>query len=97
MTIFQVSRNNAEFRIRALLEGRQTPITSDRGTREEPNDINESQRDPATIALDKITDHISRKFRGHELERLVEAVLVAQGFVSRRHFDNHDRDYLFRV
>ena len=42
------------------------------------------QPDLERLAYDQISDHIGRKFRGHELERLVEAVLKAQGFVTDR-------------
>jgi restriction system protein len=35
-------------------------------------------------ARDKIIEHINRKFHGHDLERLVEGVLRAQGFVTNR-------------
>ena len=84
MTVFQVSRNDAETRLRALVEGRVVPLTKENTSERDADETSEAQFDPETIALHKITDHISQKFRGHELERLVEAVLMAQGFVTHR-------------
>jgi restriction system protein len=84
MTVFQVSRNNAEARIRALLEGRVPPPSRRDEPQHEADETNSAQLDPEAIALNKIVDHVGRKFKGHELERLVEAVLSAQGFVTDR-------------
>lgn len=38
--------------------------------------------DIETLAKDQIVDYVNRKYRGHELSRLVEAVLQAQGYVT---------------
>ena len=86
MTVFQVSRNRAEDRFRAMIEGRTLPPGFDRKPVPEVDAATEeaSAPDLERIALDQISDHISRKFRGHELERLVEAILMAQGFVTDR-------------
>ena len=85
MTVFQVTRNNAENRIKALLEGRPVPagqLSTENNA--ETDSLSELMPDLERLALDQITDHVSRRFRGHELERLVEAVLIAQGFVTDR-------------
>ncbi|UJQ93354.1 restriction endonuclease [Mariluticola halotolerans] len=84
MTVFQVSRNRAEDRFRAMLEGRTLSVGNDRKQEAVSEGEDISAPDLERIATDQISDHISRKFRGHELERLVEAVLIAQGFVTDR-------------
>ncbi len=85
MTVFSISRNNAEQRIEALLQGRSPAKTTTAITKsDEASELSDSPPDLERIALDQITDHVSRRFRGHDFERLVEAVLVAQGFVTDR-------------
>lgn len=91
MTVFQVSRNKAEERLRALVSGKvviRAALDVHAEADQEPGDG--SPPDLARIALDQITDHISRKFRGHALERLVEAILIAQGFVTDRTAEGAD-------
>ena len=78
-TVCQVSRNRAEERIRAVLEGKTKPPTPPNPT---PNGDGEDL-DLQQYALDQIRDYIGRKFRGHELSRLVTAVLKAQGYQTQ--------------
>lgn len=88
MTVFQISRNNAEERLRALVDGKPAPqprfydTSADAGEAE--TTTSDSPPDLQQYALDQITEHISRKFRGNDLERLVEAILNANGFVTER-------------
>ncbi len=70
MTVCRIQRNNAEERIRALLEGGGDPDNGGGGIVE---------ADLEEIALDQIRRFISAKFKGHRLADLVAAVLVAQG------------------
>ena len=76
MTVCQISRNNAEERVRKILEGKieQLPEV------EEPEKIDDIEQ----AARDQILEHINQEFKGHALARLVEAVLKAQGYVTRR-------------
>ena len=80
LAVFQVSRGNAEERILALLEGRpQAAATS------VPTDAQIPDQDVAPIDLnefadDQVMQQIKQNFRGHELARLVEGILVAQGY-----------------
>jgi restriction system protein len=78
MTVCQVSRNNAENRIRHLIGERppEGPTPDGNG--------DEDSVDVEQIGRDQILRHISQKFRGHELARLVEALLQSQGFFTRR-------------
>lgn len=71
MTVCQISRNNAEKRVTAIVEGKKIEVES-----EEPIDIEQAARD-------QILDFINRKFKGHDLARLVEAVIQAQGYVTK--------------
>ncbi len=86
MTVFQVTRNNAEERFRALVED-PSAMSAARLEDRANSDLGAGESvapDLAQLALDQIADHIGRKFRGHELERLVEAVLRAQGLATNR-------------
>ena len=76
MTVCEISRNNAETRVKQMLEkGIIVPPSDEEGT--------EQDIDIETIAKDQITKHISRVFKGHELARLTEAILKAQGYLTR--------------
>ncbi len=90
MTVFQVSRNDAENRFRSFLEGRPSRQQSVEYRTGEIEHDTQIAPDLERLAADQITDLISRKFRGHELERLVEAVLSAQGFVTDRTAEGAD-------
>lgn len=77
MTVCQITRNDAERRVRALLRGEQTqPVDEE--------EIDDQSADVEQIARDQLLKHISQKYRGHELARLVEAVLSAQGMTVER-------------
>ncbi len=78
MTVCRIRRNNAEERIKAILEGRKPATSLPKG---EPEiEEGEAPVDLETYARDLIRQYIGRKFRGHDLERLVAAVLRAQGY-----------------
>lgn len=73
MTVCQIKRNNAEARVRGMLKGE--PDTIGVGRQEPPIDIEQ-------VARDQILEFLSRKFKGHDLARLVDAILKAQGYVT---------------
>lgn len=81
MTVCQITRNNAEERIRTVLGG-SSPVAVvvdadfDEAEPTETIDIEE-------VAQDQIRDHIQRKFSGHRLANLVDAVLQAEGYLTR--------------
>lgn len=77
MTVCQVRRNNAEERVRAILRGKRLPLPEEDGEEAERIDVEQAARD-------QILQFVNRKFKGHELSRLVEAVLRAEGYVTRR-------------
>lgn len=82
MTVFQVSRNNAEARIRQLIfgKGRSTVAEPENGSEASIDDS--SSVDIERVAQDEILQRVGARFRGHELERLANAVLRAQGFTT---------------
>ena len=73
-TIYQISRNDAEKRIRKMLNSGGHPSHSDPNhDTEGPIDIEEE----AAVQVEKL---IKKVFPEHEMERLVEAILKAQGY-----------------
>lgn len=73
-TVCQVQRNNAEEKVKAIIEGRKLPpIIDDNG---EEIDIEQ-------VSRDHILEYIKQKFKGHDLARLVDAVLQCQGYTTK--------------
>lgn len=88
MTIFQVTKNDAAWRVAQILA-----TGSDPGSKAAPipdlttvpdADVSEQQPDLQEYALARIQSLIQENFSGHDLARLVEAVLAADGFVCER-------------
>ena len=79
LTVFQVTRNDAENRVRALLAGKMAAIASPSISDQvsEP----EEQVDIQSVAIDQIRKLITQKFAGHALAKLVGEILRAQGYV----------------
>jgi restriction system protein len=77
MTVCQIKRNDAESRIKKLLK--KETYQPDDDTTIEPG---EEAIDIEQYARDEITKFIGRKFKGHDLARLVEGVLQAQGYAT---------------
>jgi restriction system protein len=79
MTVCQIDRNDAEARVRAILKSKNVQS-------QENNEFNDddTEYDLAGNSRDQIYKQISKKFKGHALEELVEAILQAQGFITNR-------------
>ena len=77
MSVCQIKRNNAEERVKKVLRDGQDTCIDDLTHESSPENV-----DIETLAKDQIVDYVNRKYRGHELSRLVEAVLQAQGYVT---------------
>lgn len=79
MTVCKMTRNDAENRLMALVEGKSDPIF-----RSDPILLGESdvqvEVDFEAIAREKIRQVINAQFKGHGLARLVGAILSAQGY-----------------
>jgi len=81
MTICQVNKENAEARVLALLKA---PGAVGKAKPTEPSkpDAAEEFPDLERLAQDQIAKFVIRKFKGHDMARLVEAVLKAQGYAT---------------
>lgn len=79
MTVCRIKRHDAEDRVLRLLQAAEPPEADETSKviSEETVDIEESTRD-------QVTKYIGTKFKGHGMARLVEAILHAQGYVTRR-------------
>jgi restriction system protein len=77
MTVCQISRNDAENRVKEVLRKEVLPEVV------EGPEVAEETIDVEQYAKDQIVKHIGRKFKGHNLARLVEAILHAQGYVTK--------------
>ena len=78
MTVCQIERNNAENRVKNLLEKKEV---AEIGIKPE---IAEEVIDIEEYAKDQIVKHMGIKFKGHNLARLVDAILQAQGYVTKQ-------------
>ena len=88
MTICEISRNEAETRLRAMAragwKSEGLAASAESSPPEETTDLEE-------LARAQIAKLISRKFRGHDLERLVEELLKAQGYTTYRSPEGPDK------
>lgn len=85
MTVCQIQRDNAEERVLAILEGKKPPPPiPGRGEVEPSTEEEEPPTDVEQVARDQIVEYLNRKFKGHDLARIVDAVLQAQGYVTKR-------------
>jgi restriction system protein len=78
-TIGQIQRNDAENRITAILSGKKSEVI-----KINPEMLAESTPDLEELARFQIVEYINRKFKGHRLTDLVEAILNAQGYQTRK-------------
>jgi len=89
-TICQIQRNDAEKRIIAIMQNKPDPsLSSGKSTnhKNETSEIIESENIMVDIeeqAFDQLRTVIQSRFKGHNLTRLVEAILNAQGYVTYR-------------
>ncbi|QFY44538.1 restriction endonuclease [Candidatus Methylospira mobilis] len=88
MTICRIQRNNAEQRIIAMRANGWNPETgvaaSKVASAAQATDETAEEADLEELARDQIAQLIAAKFKGHNLTRLVEAVLQAQGYTTYR-------------
>jgi restriction system protein len=89
MTVCTIGRNDAERRVAAVLEGKSDPgfagvaIPKPPVSAESAPPVEEASTDIAQFAQDQIQRHIQSRFSGHAMSQLVEAVLKAEGWVTR--------------
>jgi len=77
LTVCQIKRNNAEERIKAILAGQKPPALLVQEDEEGVAPVDLEQ-----YAQDDISAFIGQKFKGHELTRLVDEILKAQGYYT---------------
>lgn len=82
MTVCRISRNNAEERIKAVLEGKKVASAPIQSTGDQANDEENIPTDIQQYAEDRIRTHIEQKFKGHGLARLADALLKATGYTT---------------
>ncbi len=92
LTVCEIKRNDAEARVRAMAANNwlASSVTSTRTRVTATNDQNpaaevitdEAEVDLEELARDSIAKLIIRKFKGHGMARLVDAILRAQGFTT---------------
>jgi restriction system protein len=82
MTICEISRNDAEARIRRMLQLPMPKTGPAAASPEVPHEEAAQSVDYEQLARDEIAALIIRRFKGHGLERLVDAILRAQGYVT---------------
>ena len=75
MTVCQLQRHQAEERIGAIIGGQAPPSRSTEESDEAATPVDLEQ-----FAADDLTEFISRRFKGHELARLVDEILRSQGY-----------------
>ena len=88
LTVCQIKRNDAATRIEAIMKGKPDrgagTILAEKGVGGGDDDVADSDeaeaRDLGRYGRDRIQSLITRRFAGHELARLVEAILEAEGF-----------------
>lgn len=78
LTVCQIKRNNAEERIRAIVEGKPAPPPSTAD--DVPSEETAETVDVATYARDQIRSFLAQRFKGHDLARLVDEILQTQGY-----------------
>jgi restriction system protein len=88
MTVCNISRNDAEQRVIAVLNGKTDPGFV--GEMDKPSktvlpsaDIETNRTNLTELAQDQIIEHIESHFKGHDLTHLVDAVLKAEGWVTK--------------
>ena len=92
LTISQVGRNNAEARIKQTLSAYLDEESSAEAIPPSPEPTDDDKYDEIALAgleepglIDpRIIERIRQKFQRHELERLVESILKAEGYTTMR-------------
>jgi len=89
LTVCNISRNDAEQRVAAVLDGKPDPGPSpgsEKSTKQPQAPIDTEATtfpDLAELAHDQIVNQIQSRFKGHALSQLVDAVLKAEGWATK--------------
>jgi restriction system protein len=94
MTVCQIRRNNAEERFKAFLDGKDDLLAmqppEDIGNENSESVMVEASLDIERYAHDQIIAYIESHFKGHDLARLIDAILKAEGYTT--HFSQPGPD-----
>jgi restriction system protein len=89
MTVCQIKRNNAEERLKAMKDNNWHPKPIESLPTIQPSDPSDEAQSEDTsmvdleeFANDQIAKLIIRKFKGHRMELLIEAILKAKGYIT---------------
>ena len=82
MTICEIRRHDAEKRVKAMIAGGFKTLQAAPAAQPASDEEGVGALDLERLSRDQIATLISRKFKGHEMARLVEAVLRAQGYTT---------------
>ncbi len=85
MTVCKIERNQAEARVKALVEGKgkTAPVPKSPGDAGIPEPETIEFLDVERLAADQIQQSIAQRYKGHKLAELVDAVLRASGYVTQ--------------
>lgn len=83
MTVCRIRRNNAEDRVKQMLKIKISKSSKNQIPLDEEDEIDESFN-IIEIATDQIRSYINERFKGHNLARLVDAIIQAKGYVTLR-------------
>lgn len=88
LTICNISRNDADQRVAAVLDGQPDPgpmnnLQIGGAPPDIPKETDEVATDLAQLSHDQIVRRIERQFKKHALAELVEAVLKTEGWVTK--------------
>lgn len=86
LTACQITRNNAESRFDQVLKGGDDPGFGEvSGEEAASSDVEAIELlDIGQVAQDEITAFVRDQFQGHDMPRLVEAILQTEGFLTNR-------------
>jgi restriction system protein len=92
MTVCQISRNDAEERIRAMYRNNWRPLKGTFTTPEPETDIESSGMvDLEEYARDQIAKYIIHKYKGHKMAEIIESIMKAKGYVTYRSPEGPDK------
>ena len=86
ITICRIQRNDAENRIKAIAatnwQTKPTPLSNTQVLNEADDEQLQGSFDIELASYDQISTYLIRKFKGHGMERLIQAILEAQGYTT---------------
>ncbi|GAB2542842.1 restriction endonuclease [Spirosoma aerophilum] len=95
LTVCKISRNDAESRLKALRTNnwhrKNVPLSTVIQADDTKTNDAEEYHEFEETAYDQIAKHIGRKFKGHNMARLIESILIAKGYKVFRSSEGPDK------